>query len=151
MSFNTQSINHPTEISLVEQARWYSVFHKITPCHMAPEINLNPPPLGVAATAAIMCASGKMDNIWEPYTEEELTEALRTYHANISDYTPIDLNLTLEQLVESISEQRILTRQELILVMKCDYLKACRQNSDHENDIKPCGELNKHCVCNYMK
>ncbi len=125
---------------------------------MAPEIMLNPPPLGVAATAAIMCASGKMDNIWEPYTEEDLSDTAHDYYANNLDETPLNLNIPLEQLAQSICEHRALTRQELILVMKCNYLESCRQNaifygwsSEHPNNIKKCAELNKHCVCNYMK
>ncbi len=158
MSVNTESINFSSEMSIAEKAQWYSLFNKITPGNITPEINLNPPPPGVSATAAIMYAADKMDEIWEPYTEEKLSDTAHIYYANILDETPLNLNIPLEQLAQSICEHRYLTRQELILVMKCDYLEGCRQNaifygwsSEHPNNIKKCAELNKHCVCNYMK
>jgi hypothetical protein len=109
-------------------ARWHMVFSVPERGDVTPAILTNPPAPGVAAMAALLMASEPYDpySIWNPFTEEELERGATQFYADISNIGTFDKSASLDSIANSMFQNRPLTRTELILAMKCDYISKHR-------------------------
>jgi hypothetical protein len=126
-------INFPNPQAIEEIAKWDTLFNSATldDSANAPLIREHSLPNGVGALQAIMSASyKKFDPLWEPFTQEELIEGARTYWANLDEPGLFDMRKSLLTInMACCATQRPLTRCELILVMKCNYLAKFRMQA----------------------
>ncbi len=109
-------------------ARWYILFSVPEPGDVTPAILPNPPAPGIPALAALLMASEpyKPGDIWEPFTQAELERGATQFYADLSNVGTFDKSASLDQLAGLMLENRPLTRTELILAMKCNYLAKHR-------------------------
>ncbi len=109
-------------------ARWHMLFSVPERGDVTPAILTNPPAPGVSATAALLMASEPYDpySIWNPYSEEQLERGATQFYADLSNVGTFDKSASLDQLAGLMLENRPLTRTELILAMKCNYLAKHR-------------------------
>lgn len=119
-------INPPNPQNIEEIAKWHNLFSTpITvfdkPHHMAKDAHPNEKdPLPIDVTT---------DPVWQPFTEEELIVGARKYWAYLDTPGVFDMGLTLIHHAMSFCYKRPLTRCELILTMKCEYLANFRMHA----------------------
>ena len=142
----------------VLSARWHTLFHVPERGDMTPAILENPPAPGVAAMAAILAASEPYDpySIWNPFTEEEINEGAKNFWADLTNVGTFDKTACLDHFASSMLENRPLTRTELILAMKCNYVEKHRMWAKSVNFTygplmrtfrRRCGYKEAPCVC----
>jgi hypothetical protein len=147
-------------------ARWHMLFKVHERGDATPAILLNPPPRDVAMTAALLMATEPYNpyNIWNPFIEEELLRGATQFYADLSNVGTFDKSASLDKIANSMFENRPLTRTELILAMKCDYIAkhrvwAISVNFEYGPLMRTfrrrCGYKECPCVCasiepNYM-
>ena len=91
---------------------------------------------------------------------EQLRYAAATYYANLSDNTYLVISETTHaDIHRAIRQNRPLTRQEMLLVMNCQFLESQRRNEIVNNfeepstkllrqfGIQPCDD---NCVCHFI-
>jgi hypothetical protein len=154
-------INFPNPQAIEEIAQWDTLFTLCDPidnfCFNAPRIEEHPLPIGVSALQAVMSAAHKkFDSIWDAFTKEELIEGAQKYWANLDEPGVFDMQKTVLTTAMSFCFKRPLTRCELILAMKCEFLskfrlQAIANNFDSSKPIcsEPDGCINKctNCIC----
>jgi hypothetical protein len=157
-------INFPNPQAIEEIAQWDTMFKVCEPdyklCYNAPLIVEHPLPFGVSALQAVMSAANeKFDNMWDAFTKEELIEGAQKYWANIDEPGVFDMQKTVLTTAMSLCFKRPLTRCELILAMKCEFLskfrlQAIANNFDSCKPVcsEPDGCINKckNCICSKM-
>jgi hypothetical protein len=159
MDTNTISIiNFPNPHNIEEIAKWDTLFYKSNlPSNNAPLIELHPLPAGVRALKAVMSAAGKeFEDIWQPFTKEELIAGAQKYWGYPDVPGVFDMSHSMLHRGVSYCSKRPLTRCELILVMKCEYLSRFRLQAI-ENNFDPYKGMCKHpddcikkcenCIC----
>jgi hypothetical protein len=129
-------INFPNPQNIEEIAKWHNLFSTPTVFdkpHLAkdaPPIEKDPLPIGVTALEAIMSAdNATFDPVWQPFTEEELIAGAQKYWAYLDTPGVFDMGRTLIHHAMSFCYKRPLTRCELILTMKCEYLANFRMQA----------------------
>ncbi len=109
-------------------ARWHILFSVPEPGDVTPAIFPNSPAPGVAAMAALLVASEPYDpySIWTPFTQERLEKGAAQFKADLSNIGEFDKSASLDEYASRMLQNRLLSRTELILAMKCDYLAKHR-------------------------
>ncbi len=147
---------------LILATRWHTLFHVPEPPNNAPAILENPPAPGVAAMAAILAASEPEDplSIWAPCTEDDFNYGLHVYWGDLTNVGTFDTSATLAQHANAMLENRPLTRTELILALKCDYIGKHRgwaKGFDFKFATpshpfhRRCGTKYKPCICSSIE
>jgi hypothetical protein len=153
------------ESDLVLAARWYTLFDVPERGDMTPAIFKNHPNIlknfpekGVAAMAAILAASEPFEpnSIWAPCTEDDFSYGNHIFWADMNNVGTFDKTASLDALASSMLENRPLTRTELILVLKCNYLAKHRGWAVAHNFKfgslmrtfrRRCGYKESPCIC----
>jgi hypothetical protein len=149
MSTNQIGIIHfhnPQNIE--ETAKWDKLFNSVIP----------PSNGAFLVVSDIIDIIDNIDRTWEPFTEEELSEGAKKYWADIYEPGIFDIQKTLLNTAMSFCYNRQLTRCELILVMKCEFLSKFRLQAIDNNfdSSKPiCSDpsgcttkcKNQNCIC----
>ena len=149
---------------LVSAARLHVLFHVPERGDQTPAILINPSPPGVAAMAAILAVSEPYDpySIWSPFTEEELEEGATRFWADLFNVGTFDKTIGIDSHAHKMFENRPLTRTELVLAMKCDYVAKHRGWALHmrfkfdPNGLirtfrRRCGIKEDPCVCSHIE
>ncbi len=147
---------------LVLAARWYTLFDVPDPRFHAPAIRENRPAPGVAAMAAILAVSEPEDSrrIWAQCTEDDFNYGLHVYWGDLTNVGTFDTSATLAQHANAMLENRPLTRTELILALKCDYIGKHRgwaKGLDFKfatpthSFRRRCGTKYKPCICSSIE
>ncbi len=113
---------------LVLAARWHMLFSVPERGDVTPAILPNPPAPGVCGMAALLRASEpyKPYDIWNPFSEEQLERGAKQFYADLSNIGKFDKSMSLDHIASLMLQNRPLTRTELILAMKCDYIAKHR-------------------------
>ena len=159
--FKNVTISPLSEDNVSSQVKWMSLFHIDIPGDMTPPIIVNPYPDYMIKYYCHMVAYKLMNDIWEPFTLEELNVAALEYYADLNMPGQFDMSISLATLGQKLCENRPITRCELILAMKCPYLKAHRLHaistnfswtSRFTNNIHTCNQdKSVECICSYIK
>jgi hypothetical protein len=142
-------------------ARWHILFSVPQSNYNAPPILENPPEPYVPALAAILIASEPYNpyDIWTPFSEKKLEEGALKFYADLSNVGNYDKSKTIYYIANSLLENRPLTRTELILTMKCNYLSKHRAYALSVNFKfgclmrtfrRRCGIPEDPCICSFM-
>jgi hypothetical protein len=143
-------------------ARWHILFSVIERGDATPAIIQNPPEPGVVAAAILLRAVEPYDpySIWNPFTQEELERGAVELYADLSNIGTFDKTASLDKIADSMFENRPLTRTELILAMKCNYIYkhrvwAIKVNFNYGNLMRTfrrrCGFEECPCVCSSIE
>jgi hypothetical protein len=113
---------------LVLAARWHMLFSVPETDVVTPPILENPPAPGVCGMAALLRASEPYNpyDIWNPFSEEQLERGATQFYADLSNIGKFDKSASLDSIASLMLQNRPLTRTELILAMKCDYIAKHR-------------------------
>jgi hypothetical protein len=137
-----------------QYAKWVNLFTVPHPPHMAPMITENPHPREIYPMLAIMAAMGEIEEIWEPFSEEELKAGAIQFQADLENPGVFDKRIKTQELEKLMCESRLLTRSELILTMKCPFLQAHRLQAIRVNFDKTRTQEDPHryvandkCIC----
>ena len=143
-------------------ARWFTLFRVEERGDVTPAILINPPEQGVGAMAALLAASEPYDpySIWTQFTDEQLEEGAQYFYADLSNVGTFDKTASLDQIANSMLDKRFLTRTELILAMKCNYIGKHRNWAISVNFTygplmrtfrRRCGIKEYPCVCSHIE
>ena len=151
-------INFPNPQNIEEIAKWSTLFYTPSnqPCNYAPLIEPYPLPNGVKSLQAIMAATGEQfEPIYQPFTEEEMVRGAQQYWAYLDVPGVFDMSQSLLTTAMIFWNKRQLTRCELILVMKCEFLANFRMDAMNKNfDFSRGMSEIKHecttCICSII-
>jgi hypothetical protein len=149
-----------SEDNVKSQYQWMTLFHIVLPGNMAPPIITNPYPSYIIKNYSALYGEDSINNIWEPFTLEQLEVAAVKFYADLSTPGEFNMTSTLMSLGQKLCENRRITRCELILAMKCHYLGMHRLHaistnfhwtSMFTNNVYHCAMNTSQCICSHIR
>jgi hypothetical protein len=141
-------------------ARWFMLFSSCSGDMTPPilENNYSPDIL----TRVMLLENEPYDpySIWTPFTTEQLHKGVFEFWGSLSYVTTFDKTTTLDMIANSMFQNRPLTRTELILAMKCNYIAKHRAWALSVNfNFGPlmrtfrrrCGFKEAPCICAHIE
>jgi hypothetical protein len=147
---------------LILAARWLILFRVSEPGDATPAIRPKPRNPDVISMAILLGASEPMDpsNIWYPCAEDTIEHYKNVLWADVTNVGTFDKTACLDKLAITMFENRPITRTELILALKCDYIAKHRTWAISCNfkfgDLvrtfrRRCGTKYTPCICSYIE
>lgn len=141
-------------------ARWVMLFSSSSGDMTPPILENNCPP-DIAAFAMIL-ENEPYDrySIWTPFTTEQLYKGALEFWGSLSYVSAFDKTTTLGDITSAMLQNRPLTRTELILAMKCNYIAKHRAWALSVNFNfgtlmrtfrRRCGFKEAPCVCAHIE
>ncbi len=114
------------------------------------------------AMAAILVATEPQDtnSIWSPCTEDDFEYGLHVYWGDMTNVGTFDKSASLAQHASAMLENRPLTRTEMILAVKCDYIGKHRGwamgfdfkfSAPSRPISRRCGTKYTPCICSSIE
>lgn len=141
-------------------ARWFMLFSSCSGDMTPPILENNCPP--DIRTRVMLLENEPYDpySIWTPFTTEQIIKGSVEFWGSLSYVTTFDKTTTLDMIANSMFQNRPLTRTELIMAMKCDYIAKHRAWALSVNfNFGPlmrtfrrrCGFKEAPCVCAHIE